>query len=141
VSEVEFLGEQFRIAERVGLMPMMRFAKVAKDGGDSDDLAGLTAMYDLLEQCLAEDEWERFQAHADNTRADGEELMGVVARVFEVLSARPTRRPSGSSAGPSTTARNSTVDSSSQVIAREEAAGRPDRALILVQAQEARAAS
>jgi hypothetical protein len=141
VSDVDFCGERFRMADRVGLMPMMRFAKVAKAGVDSDDLAGLTAMYDLLEQCLAEDEWDRFQAHADKTRADGEELMGVVAKVFEVLSARPTRRPSDSSDGPSTTAPSSTGDSSSQVIAREEAAGRPDRALILVQAQEARAAS
>jgi hypothetical protein len=141
VSDVEFCGERFRMAERVGLMPMMRFAKVAKAGVDSDDLDGLAAMYDLLEQCIADDEWARFQAHADKTRADGDELMRVVKDVFEVLSARPTRRPSGSSDGPQTTEPSSTGDSYSQVIAREEAAGRPDRALILVQAQEARAAS
>jgi hypothetical protein len=141
VSDIEFCGERFRMAERVGLMPMMRFAKVAKAGVDSDDLDGLAAMYDLLEQCIADDEWARFQAHADRTRADGDELMSVVKRVFEVLSERPTRRPSDSSGGPLTTEPSSTDGSFSQVIAREEAAGRPDRALILVQAQEARAAS
>jgi hypothetical protein len=141
VSDVEFCGERFRMAERVGLMPMMRFAKVAKAGVDSDDLDGLAAMYDLLEQCIADDEWARFQAHADKSRADGDELMTVVKKVFEVLSERPTRRPSDSSVGPRTTEPSSTDGFFSQVIAREEAAGRPDRALILVQAQEARAAS
>ncbi len=141
MSDVEFLGERFRTAERIGLMPMMRFAKVAKAGVDSNDLDGLAAMYDLLEQCIADDEWGRFQAHADRKRADGDELMKVVAEVFEVLSARPTSRPSDSSAGPSTTAPNSTDASSSRVIAELEANGRPDLALIVTQAQEARASA
>jgi hypothetical protein len=138
-ATVEFAGERFGIADRVGLMAMMRFAKVAKSGVDSNELDGLAAMYDLLEQCIADDEWERFQAHADKVRADGDELMTVVNNVFGVLSERPTRRPSDSSAGPSTTKANSTGDSSSRVIARLEEQGRPDLALVVSRAQAARA--
>ena len=104
MSDVVFFGESFVVADRIGLMPLMRFAKVAQGGVDSSDLAGLTAMYDLLEQCIADHDWQRFQAHADRSRADGEELMKVVAEVMAMVSARPTSRPSDSSAGPPSTA-------------------------------------
>jgi hypothetical protein len=137
VSDIEVFGETFEIAERIGLMPMMRFAKAAKSGLDSSDMDGLAAMYDLLGQCIAEKDWPRFEAAADRARADGDELMGVVTRVFEVLSERPTRRPSDSSDGPSTIEPTSTGDSSSRVLARLE--GRPDLQLMVMQAQEARA--
>src|SRR5690348_16012913 len=102
-DQVKFCGEQFTIADKIGLMPLMRFAKVGKAGVDSDSLEGLVAMYDLLEQCLAPEEWQRFQNTADLNRADADELLAVVTKVFEVLSERPTSRPSDSSDGPSTT--------------------------------------
>jgi hypothetical protein len=137
MTTVEFFGEQFRIADRIGLMPMMRFAKAAKAGVDSNDLDGLAAMYDLLEQCLADDEWARFERHADRHRADGDELMEVVSKVFEVLSERPTRRPSDSSDGPSTTSPSSTDASSSRALRQLD--GRPDLQIAVLRAQEARA--
>ena len=130
MAEVEFKGEQFTISERVGLMPLMRFAKVAKSGVDANELDGLVAMYDLLEQCFPEQEWQRFQDHAAKTRADGDELMGLVGRVFEVLSERPTQRPSVSSDGSSPTNVNSADGSSSQAVLLREQQGRPDLALV-----------
>ncbi len=138
-ESVLFAGEPFRIADRIGLMPLMRFAKVAQSGVDADDMAGLAAMYDLLEQCIAPEDWSRFCDSADRSRADGEELMAVVAEVMEKLSARPTRRPSDSSAGPTPTAPNSTDGSFLRVIHRYE--GRPDIQQMIVQAREAQAAS
>lgn len=134
---VEFAGESFLIADRIGLMPLMRFAKVAKAGTDSTDLAGLAAMYDLLEQCIAPEDWQRFQDRADAARSDSDELLEVVSTVIETLSARPTSRPSDSSAGPQTTAEKSTPASSSAVKDRLEAAGRPDLALMVTMAQTA----
>lgn len=138
MAEVVFKGERFTVADAIGLMPLMRFAKVAQSGVDTNELAGLAAMYDLLEQCIADAEWERFQAHADRTRADGDELMKVVSDVFEVLSQRPTQRPSASSAGPSPANAKSADVSSSQVIDRLEQNGRPDLALLVTQAQASR---
>lgn len=140
MAKVIFSGESFRIADRIGLMPLMRFAKVAQSGVDADDMAGLAAMYDLLEQCLADDEWARFQAHADKVRADGDELMALVAEVFEVLSQRPTSRPSDSSDGPPTTSENSADDSSSPVVSRLVTQGRRDLAQIVEQAEMSRSA-
>lgn len=139
MSEVDFCGEQFAVADRIGAMPLMRFAKVAQAGVDSDDLAGLAAMYDLLEQCLSPKDWHRFQQVADRERVDSEVLMQFVAKVMGMVTDRPTERPSDSSDGLPSTVPNSTVVSSSPVIARLK--GRPDLQLMVLQAQEARAAS
>lgn len=136
-DQVEFCGERFTIADKIGLMPLMRFAKVGKAGVDSDSLEGLVAMYDLLEQCLSPAEWQRFQDTADKHRADADELLAVVTKVFEVLSERPTSRPSDSSDGPSTDGANSTAEVSS---ALAQLRGRPDLAVAVVRAQEARSA-
>ena len=124
-------------------MPLMRFAKVAKAGVDAEDLDGLAALYDLLEQCIHDDEWTRFQETADRTRADGEELMAVIGKVFEALAARPTSLPSDSSAGQPTTPQRSASEDTSylRVVQRLEAQGRPDQALIVLESNEARLAA
>ena len=134
---VEFAGEEFAMADRIGLMPLMRFAKTAKAGADTQDLDGLVAMYDLLEQCIDPADWPRFQETANRERADGEQLMAVVGKVFQALAARPTRRSSDSSDGPTTTPANSAGDFSSQVVERLEQQGRPDLALVVEMANSA----
>lgn len=141
MAEIERWGESFRIAEKVGLRPLMRFAQVARRGVDADDMAGLAAMGDLLDQCIHEDDLGRFDVAADKARADGEELMAVVTEVFSILSARPTSLPSDSSGGQPNTNESSVGGSSSPVIARLEAQGRPDLALLVTRAQESRASA
>jgi hypothetical protein len=135
VPEVEFGGETFQTSDAIGLMSLMRFAVVAKRGTDANDLAGLVAMYELLEQCFDVEEFERFQQVALRTKAKGDELMGVVGKVIEAISGRPTSRPSDSSDGPEQTQGNSGLDSSSPVVremVRLEGQGRPDRAIYLL---------
>jgi len=100
VRTVEFMGEEFAIADKIGLMPLMRFAHAAKSGLDSADLEGMAAMYDMLRQCIADEPafvfqgrqitraevndlppeavdqvkvfggWDEFEAHATKQRAD-----------------------------------------------------------------------
>jgi len=100
VRTVEFLGVQFAIADKIGLMPLMRFAHAAKSGLDSADLEGMAAMYDMLRQCIADEAvfvfrgrqitrseandlppeatsevqvfggWDEFEAHATRERAN-----------------------------------------------------------------------
>lgn len=137
MGTVSFFGEDYEIAEKIGLMPLMRFAKVARGGVDSGDIEALAVMLDLLEQCVAPHEWQRFQDAADKNRADGDELFAVITKVFEVLSERPTSRPTDSSAGPSSTEASSTAEVSSVL---ERMHGRPDLAIAVVRAHEARTA-
>jgi hypothetical protein len=100
VRSVEFLGKDFAIATKIGLMPLMRFAHAAKSGLDSDDMEGMAAMYDMLRQAIADEPvfvfqgreitrdeanglppeatsqvtvyggWDEFEAHATRERAD-----------------------------------------------------------------------
>jgi len=49
---VELLGEKFRLAERVALMPLLAFANASKKGLDSDDMDGMAAMYGLIRSVI-----------------------------------------------------------------------------------------
>jgi hypothetical protein len=131
---VEFEGKQFRIAGSVGLMPLLKFSHFATKGIDSGDPQGLAAIYSMLRDCIVErepkvphlsedrneeqerawkrwqdslEEWQRFEEHAIEVKAEGDDLMPVVSRTIEVLSARPRTRPGSSSAGPRNTSTGS----------------------------------
>lgn len=138
---VTFAGQEFTVAGKIGAMPLMRFARVARRGVDSNELEGLAAMYDLLEQCIDPGDWPRFERAADESRADGDELMAVVQDVMAVVSGRPTSRPSDSSDGSQTMSTSSPAGSSSPVIDRLVQRGRPDLALIVSQAEASRASA
>ncbi len=134
-DHVELHGERFRLAETIGMMPLMRFAQASKAGLGGDDMEGLAALYSLLRDTIdttrpqievndpatgeptmvdgGPSEWDRFEAHADKTKADADELIGVVHRAIEAISARPTKRPGASSPGPQTTQVSSKAISSS----------------------------
>lgn len=138
--KVTLKGASFRMADSIGMMPLLRFAHASKQGVDSADMAGLAAMYDVIADCIDQDvpqrpavdaagarvvdgfgnpvlepagesEWDRFQRHAIDTKASAEELLQVVTDCIQVLSARPTPRPGDSPAGPQTTGPSSKTES------------------------------
>lgn len=116
---VDCLGAKYRIADRVGLMPLMRFAAAAKRGLDTGDMEAMAAIYDMLADCIDPRDWSRFEADMTAKKAQPEDMLPVVQQTIEALSARPTSRPSDSSDGPPTTGGTSTGGSSSPA--------RPDR--------------
>lgn len=143
MTTVDFLGEQFKVADKVGALAVMRFAKIAKAGVDASELDGLVALYDLLGQVVHPDDWARFEEHADSQHADGDALLELVQEVFALIAARPSGRSSDSSDGPRTIEPSSTVVSSSPdtapteaVISRLNGEGRPDLALLVRRRQE-----
>jgi hypothetical protein len=113
MGSVEFHGETFRLADSIALMALMRFAKVAQAGTDSDDMAGLVAMYDLLEQCIHPEDWPRFEVLATRERDQADDLLAVIQQAITEMAERPTAPPSDSSDGRPSTSGNSTGDSSS----------------------------
>lgn len=117
VGTIEFLGKRFRLADNIGLMPLLMFANSAKSGMDSDDMDGMAAMYALIRDTVdqtrvqeTDDEgklsfdsdgapvyagpsdWQRFERHCVEEKADGEDLMGFIKDAMGVISARPRKR-------------------------------------------------
>jgi hypothetical protein len=137
-DSVEFLGKRFRLAETIGLMPLLAFANTSKQGMDSDDLEGMAAMYALIRDTVDQtrvqrrdeddkliydaagepewegpSDWQRFERHAIDEKADGEELMGFIRDAMGVISARPRKRRGTSSDSSPRTLPSSRASSSS----------------------------
>jgi len=122
-GRVEFMGEWFHLADEIGMMPLLAFSFAAKDGADSDDMDGLAAMYALIRDTIdqsrpvVEDEhgnpvfeadgmtpkyagpsdWQRFERHAINCKADGADIMEFIQKAMKVISSRPQKRRGDSS--------------------------------------------
>ncbi len=136
MRSVEVFGERFRLVDRPPQWALMKFAKAAASL-DSNELAAMGAILNLLERCIHPDDWQRFDRAADSHDVDVErDLMPVVVAVFTDEAERPTSQPSDSSAGLQSTAGSSTVPSSSPVMDR--LAGRPDLMVIVEDMQSAR---
>lgn len=132
--KVEFLGQYFLMAEKIGLMPLLKFAHASSRGLDSGDMEGLAAMYAMIYDCIDQtvpterridptdgvekdmpvgsSEYQRFERHALEQKADADDLMKLVQTVIERLSARPSRPPGDSPAGRLPTSQNSKAISS-----------------------------
>lgn len=135
---VEFRGRKFRLGPCEAITPMLDFARAAAKGLDTDDPAGIAAMYDMIEgafiltyscgtcetcqderyeECPQRDpgDWPAFWRLARATGATGDELMEIVQAGVEQATARPTPAPSGSSSPGRVTSVNSKGSSSSRV--------------------------
>ncbi|MEU4558519.1 hypothetical protein AB0F72_09015 [Actinoplanes sp. NPDC023936] len=115
-NRIEFLGQHFRLRDKIGKMPLLRFAAMADNGDETGGMKTLAAMYKLLKMCIVEEDWERFGDHADETAADEDDLLEVVGKAIEKVTARPTRRPAVSSAGPPSTSASSKVPSTLRLV-------------------------
>ena len=138
---LEFRGEKFAVAEQIGWMPMMRFARLSENP-DTELMEGLAGLHAVLQECIAERDWPRFEAHATKVHADYDDLYQMVADAIAVMTARPTSQPSDSSDGPSPTSGPSADGSGSPVtslVERLEREGRPSIAYMVQQAQASRA--
>jgi hypothetical protein len=138
VADVELFGEVFALNPREDYeWAMIEFADAAMGGTDADLLSGAAAVMALLREAIAADQWERFRKTARAKKAQTKrDLMPIVVQIFTQAAERPTGLPSDSSAGQRSTPESSEVASYRRVIEREEASGRPDRALMVQMAQE-----
>lgn len=110
-----FKGSVFTLRDAIGAMTLMQFAAVAVKGVHASDMEGLAAVYRMLEDVVAADDWQRFQDVARASAATDDELLAVIKQAIQAIAARPTVRPSGSPDGPSSTMGSSRGDSSPPV--------------------------
>lgn len=114
LRKVPFMGREFRIANEVGLLPLMEFAYHANSGMDTSDMGALAAMYEMLRDCIHPEDWPAFRAYATAKKAGAEQLMETVQAATELLTARPTVPESGYSSPPRTMPDSLTDSSSGQ---------------------------
>jgi hypothetical protein len=91
---VDFKGEKFHVAEKIGAMALIAWGKAA-DLDESGNEA-LIAVYDMLEDVIHEDEFKRFKRVALKSKADMEELMNLLSAAMEMVSGNPTEQQDGS---------------------------------------------
>lgn len=116
----------FRIAETIGLMPLLRFAHSAKSGLDTDDMEGMAALYTMIRDVVHEGDWEDFQEYATVVKAEDEELLEFVSGAIEVISARKVAQRGSSSATSRKTSAKSKGNSSRPGSAIPPGVRRPD---------------
>jgi len=137
---VTLAGREFRVAEKVGLMPLLKFSHAAELR--ANDSRAYVAMYQILHDVIMEAEdpcgecpgckeagkdasardcayadegdWEKFENWAVDCKAEADELFEVVEQAIKLISARPTESRSSSSAGSRKTSRTSTGGNSAR---------------------------
>lgn len=92
------LGEkEFKLAENVGIMPLMEWAAASDVDVASAD--GLRAVYYVLQDTVHVDDWAEFRKHSREQKLTAEDLLDFANSALEALAGRPTEDADGSSDG------------------------------------------
>jgi hypothetical protein len=90
-----FLGETYKLDTKVGIWPLMQFARAAESGLDTADARGLAAVHAFLQDVIDPDDWGRFQEDMIMTKVDDlSELIGTAQQAVTQLlerQAKPAR--------------------------------------------------
>ena len=124
MDKVPFKGQDFEVPEKINERRLLRLAKYASAGADSDNLAAMGALDDLLSQCIRLEDQKRFDDLCDSEGASTSELFEFTAKIIGALSSRPTEQLSASSPGPSSTPVSSESSAVDRAMQRWD--GRPD---------------
>lgn len=133
-----WLGRTFRVHPDLTDLNLLAFLDQAGEIDESDEKGAMTLVTGQLRGLVHPDDWAEFLAHSIAERQHYLDLMVLMKGLIEAVSDRPTKRLSGSQPGRRKTKGKSKAPSSSRVIRRLESAGRPDLALAVVQADDAR---
>jgi hypothetical protein len=140
--------ETFTVSSRIGVVPLAEWIEAARSGLDTAVDDGIVAMKNLLADVVIDEDRERVLEVAKRLRMNGDDLMPVVRGVWRALGERPTKEPSDSADGSSTTTPSSREPSSSEepsgpmpawwdsAVARRERAANPDFGKDMLTVQE-----
>lgn len=121
---VPFLGEEFDVPAKINTRRLLRMAKFASSGADSDSLAAMGALDDLITQCVRPEDAERFDKLCDEHGASAEQLFQFTAAVIGAIGEVGPTQQAVSSDGPTPDPESSA--SRLEELALERWSGRPD---------------
>ena len=90
----EVVSQDFRLADDVGVMPLMEWVAAADNGGEN--AKSLVAIFHVLEDTVHEDDWDEFRQFGRKNKAVAQDFGDFINAALEALAGRPTEEPSGS---------------------------------------------
>lgn len=107
---VEFDKVEYKLADEVGIIPLMRWAAAADLS--TDDSGAMGAMWAILQDMVDAKEFPAWVKHATRLKSDAEEVLDFVNVCMEAITGNPTERPASSSDTQPSTSGESTETSS-----------------------------
>lgn len=108
----ELWGREFRLAPKLGAVPLMRLAKAGRHGADSLDADGTAVVLDWFLACLHPEDRLAAETYATDQAVDADELADAAEAMTAAMLRRPTSPPSGSPDGRPSTSRSSSGSAS-----------------------------
>lgn len=87
------VSRDFRLAEDVGIMPLMEWAAASDRDVASAD--GLRAVFYVLQDAVHEDDWAEFRKYAREHKAAATDMLEFANAALEALAGRPTEDVTG----------------------------------------------
>lgn len=89
---VTLLGTSYKVAEKIGVWPLMQFARAAEAGVSMADQKGLAAFHAQMQDVIHEDDWGRFQEDMITKKVSMEDLIDCAREAVEVVQAHMARK-------------------------------------------------
>ena len=95
-----YMGETYRLDSKMGVWPLLQFARAAESGWRNDDMRGLAAIHAFLQDVMLPEDWPRFQDDMIAKKmADVAGLLEVVRKAVDESLAAMATAESDSQAG------------------------------------------
>lgn len=82
-EKLHYRGQSYRLADKIGVWPMMQLARAAEQGLSSTDSKGLAALHAMFEDMIHPDDWARFQE--DMIRAKLDDPIGLLTTTQDAV--------------------------------------------------------
>lgn len=78
-----YQGKEYRLADKIGVWPLMQLARAAQEGIASTDVRGLAALHAMFQDMLDPEDWPQFEA--DMIAAKMDDPMGLLQTTQEAV--------------------------------------------------------
>lgn len=91
-AKIKVLGKEYRIADKVGIWPLMQFARAAESGASLRDMRGLAAAHAMMEDAIHPDDWGEFQDDMITKKVTSlDPLMQAVNQTVDLIRERDSK--------------------------------------------------
>lgn len=90
--KAQIAGRYFRVAETIGLMPLMEWA-ASQDSVDGSNQTQLAGLFRVVKDLVAPEDWDEFKVFTRDKKCTDTDFVAFVNAAIEAIAARPTEEP------------------------------------------------